>query len=251
MLLGGIFLVWITGASQAQGQESSSEELSLEEFSRQELSLILSGETNGHFAPIYWARSEDLYQKAGIDLKIIAGKQPLDTIQIIAGQPNADSTTALGIVDLAVFLRSRSEGAGSVAIMHLHNQLADDSGWKQATGIPVIIVARQLPEQYDNVVRSFVQVTQQAYISCHTRPDPCVAAQARSTRGKTAELTEQWHEARLAMKTPGDYRRRGFGFLDPDLMRSAYQAMEAGGAGPFNVTDAYSNAYIDQTLRLP
>jgi ABC-type nitrate/sulfonate/bicarbonate transport system substrate-binding protein len=222
------------------------QELPPEEIPVQDLSLAVADKANGYLTPFYWAQRNGAYKEAGINLKLVTGNK--------AG--NVESTVSsgqvpIGITDISTFMQSRSQGADLIAIMGLYNHLAADPHWNQGSGIPLLIAGASFLAAQDDLVRSFVQTTQKAFITCVATPDPCVAAHARSSKESAEQVAEQWQQMVGQLKTPGEQRNRGFGFFDPDIMRQAYTAAQTAGVSPFDITDAYSNAYNDITLRLP
>lgn len=212
-----------------------------------QLTLLFDAQPSADLAPIYWAKQQGLYGQAGINLSLLTSA---DQALLINSVNNA--SVPLGIADLSALLQSRSQGSDIIAIMSLYNTSPHDPRWQQATGIKMIIANGPFVLENESMVRGFLQVTQQAYVDCATTPEPCVAVLAQTHSQNLAQFTEQWQQAVALMKTPNDYRRRGFGFLDPDRMRDAYTGVVAAGVvTPFEITDSYSNAYTDQTLQLP
>lgn len=226
-------------------EELIEQELPPEEIPIQDLSLAAADNTMSYLTPLYWAQRHDIYKEAGINLKLLTGAEAGEVVATVAG-----GRTPVGIADINAFMRSRSEGSDLIAIMLLHNHLSSDPHWNQATGIALLIASNAFLSEQDDLVRSFVQATQQAYVTCAVTPDPCIAAHARVSGQSTQELTEKWRQLLDLIRTPGEQRNRGFGFFDPDIMRHVAGAAQASGIKAFDITDAYTNAYTDQRLRL-
>jgi ABC-type nitrate/sulfonate/bicarbonate transport system substrate-binding protein len=223
-----------------------SKELPPEEIPIQDVTLAAADNTRSYLTPLYWAQRSGAYKEAGLNLNLVTGNKAGNVIETVSS-----GRIPLGIADISAFMQSRSQGGDLIAVLALHNHLANDPAWSQAAGIPLLIANGSFLTEQDDLIRSFVQVTQKAYITCTITPDPCVAAHARSSGQGAAQLAGQWSQMSALMKTPGEQRNRGFGFFDPDIMRQAYSAAQTSGVKPFDITDAYTNAYTDQSMRLP
>jgi len=102
-----------------------------------------------------------------------------------------------------------------------------------------------------DVVGSFVQVTQKAYAACAKAPEPCIDALIAANSGlKKADSMANW--ALVAELMDADSSRRlGLGYFDPARMAADYRLIEAyfNLEKPFDITSAYDNRFIDQSIK--
>jgi NitT/TauT family transport system substrate-binding protein len=96
----------------------------------QSVSLILNWTAAADHSPIYYAKSQGWYEKAGIDLSIEAGKgSAVSALKVGSG------AAPFGISDLATMLVARSKGADAVALMSIYANTGQTFYWLKSTGI--------------------------------------------------------------------------------------------------------------------
>ncbi len=101
-----------------------------------------------------------------------------------------------------------------------------------------------------DTVRAFVEVTQRAYAACLADPEPCIAELARAGSQKVDDVRENWKLV-VELMDAESARTGGIGYFDPARMKSDYAAVEASfDIEPFTVEDAYTNAFLDRTVKL-
>jgi len=96
----------------------------------QSVSLILNWTPAADHSPIYFAKSQGWYEKAGIDLSIEAGKgSAVSALKVGSG------AAPFGISDLATMLVARSKGADDVALMSIYANTGQTFYWLKSTGV--------------------------------------------------------------------------------------------------------------------
>ena len=95
-----------------------------------EISFILNWVAGGDHAPIYWAKSQGLYEKAGIDLTIEPGKGSTMSAQRVGLGQNQ-----MGIADLGTALVNIGKGADLVAVFNIYANSPYGFYWKKSAGI--------------------------------------------------------------------------------------------------------------------
>jgi len=94
------------------------------------LDFVLNWKPGGDHAPIYWAKAEGWYEKAGIDLNIIEGTgSGASAKKVGVGQ------TPVGIMDLPTGLQFRGKGGDLVAVMNIYANNPYGIYWKKSSGI--------------------------------------------------------------------------------------------------------------------
>jgi len=94
------------------------------------VTLILNWTPAADHSPIYYARSQGWYQKAGIDLNIEVGKgSAVSALKVGSG------AAPFGISDLATMLVARSKGADDVALMSIYANTGQTFYWLKSTGV--------------------------------------------------------------------------------------------------------------------
>src|SRR6201994_3650949 len=94
------------------------------------VSLILNWTPAADHSPIYYAKSQGWYEKAGIDLSIEAGKG-----SAISSLKGGSGTAPFGIADLATMLVARSKGADAVAVMSIYANTGQTFYWLKSYGV--------------------------------------------------------------------------------------------------------------------
>ncbi len=94
------------------------------------VTLVLNWTPAADHSPIYYARSQGWYEKAGIDLNIEVGKgSAISSLKVGSG------AAAFGIADLATMLVARSKGADDVALMSIYANTGQTFYWLKSTGV--------------------------------------------------------------------------------------------------------------------
>ena len=97
------------------------------------LKLVLNWTPGADHAPIYWAKQQGLYKKAGIDLTIETGKGSM-----YAAQRAGVGAAQVGIVDMPTALQARGKGADIVGVMAIFSNSPYTIYWKLSTGIKTV-----------------------------------------------------------------------------------------------------------------
>jgi NitT/TauT family transport system substrate-binding protein len=96
----------------------------------QSVSLVLNWTPAADHSPIYFAKSQGWYEKAGIDLSIEVGKgSAVSALKVGSG------AAPFGISDLATMLVARSKGADAVALMSIYANTGQTFYWLKSTGV--------------------------------------------------------------------------------------------------------------------
>ena len=96
----------------------------------EKVTLVLNWTPAADHSPIYYARSQGWYEKAGIDLTIEVGKgSAVSSLKVGSG------AAAFGIADLATMLVARSKGADDVALMSIYANTGQTFYWLKSTGV--------------------------------------------------------------------------------------------------------------------
>jgi len=96
----------------------------------QSVSLVLNWTPAADHSPIYYAKSQGWYEKAGIDLSIEVGKgSAISALKVGSG------AAPLGISDLATMLVARSKGADDVALMSIYANTGQTFYWLKSSGV--------------------------------------------------------------------------------------------------------------------
>jgi len=96
----------------------------------QSVSLVLNWTPAADHSPIYYAKSQGWYEKAGIDLSIEVGKgSAISALKVGSG------AAPFGISDLATMLVARSKGADDVALMSIYANTGQTFYWLKSSGV--------------------------------------------------------------------------------------------------------------------
>jgi NitT/TauT family transport system substrate-binding protein len=96
----------------------------------QSVSLVLNWTPAADHSPIYFAKSQGWYEKAGIDLSIEVGKgSAVSALKVGSG------AAPFGIADLATMLVARSKGADAVALMSIYANTGQTFYWLKSSGV--------------------------------------------------------------------------------------------------------------------
>jgi NitT/TauT family transport system substrate-binding protein len=138
-------------------------------------------------------------------------------------------------------------------------ELGDDMGffaWKEYGINPYgnsIIVNGEFLEKNADAVKNFVTVTQRAFATCVTTPDPCIEALVSANTGlkKDNEL-ENWALV-VELMTDETAKTKGLGYFDEARLKSDYELVSTyfDIEKPFDVLEAVTNEYVDTSIKLP
>jgi NitT/TauT family transport system substrate-binding protein len=96
----------------------------------QSVSLVLNWTPGADHSPIYYAKSQGWYERAGIDLIIEVGKgSSVSSLKVGSG------AAPFGISDLATMLVARSKGADTVALMSIYANTGQTFYWLKSSGV--------------------------------------------------------------------------------------------------------------------
>jgi NitT/TauT family transport system substrate-binding protein len=101
------------------------------------LNLVLNWTAGADHAPIYWAKAQGAYTKAGIDLNIETGKGSM-----YAAQRAGVGAAQIGIADMPTALQARSKGADLTGVMVIFSNSPYTIYWRKSLGINT---AKDLP----------------------------------------------------------------------------------------------------------
>src|SRR3984893_17540887 len=95
-----------------------------------QVSLILNWTPTADHSPLYYAKAQGWYEKAGIDLTIESGKgSGVSSLKVGSGG------SPFGIADLATMLVAKSKGADVVAIMSIYANTGQTFYWLKSYGV--------------------------------------------------------------------------------------------------------------------
>jgi NitT/TauT family transport system substrate-binding protein len=97
------------------------------------LNLVLNWTAGADHAPIYWAKAQGAYKKAGIDLNIETGKGSM-----YAAQRAGVGAAQVGIVDMPTALQARSKGAALTGVMVIFANSPYTIYWRKSLGIKTV-----------------------------------------------------------------------------------------------------------------
>ena len=139
------------------------------------------------------------------------------------------------------------------------NVLGEDMGflpWRDhginPYGNSIIVNGKFLAENRD-AVEKFVKITQKAYADCVTAPQPCIDALVKANSGlKTDSSMKNW-ELVTELMNDETSRTVSLGHFDDTRMGNDYTMVETYFSlkKPFDVKGAYSNAFLDPSIRFP
>lgn len=138
-------------------------------------------------------------------------------------------------------------------------ELGDDMGffaWKEyginPYGNSIIVNGAFLAEHAD-AVKTFVSVTQRAFATCVTTPDPCIDALVSANTGLKKDNEMQNWGLVVELMTDETSQTKGLGYFDEARLKSDYELVDTyfDLEQPFDVLEAVTNAYIDTAITLP
>ena len=174
------------------------------------------------------------------------------SVKFVNVQPNAKlSALKSGSIDI------------TTSFYNLHyvfeRELGDDMGyfpWKQYGVNPYgnsILVNREFLEENREAVAKFVEVTQQTFYDCVQTPKPCVQALVEANSGLKLEGELKNWKLVTELLSDKHSQEHGLGYFDPERMQNDYEFTETyfDIEQPFDIEKAYTNAFIDRSLKMP
>jgi len=138
-------------------------------------------------------------------------------------------------------------------------ELGDDMGfvaWKDVGLNPygnTIIVNGDYLKKNKDVVANFVKVTQKAFAACVKTPKPCV--QALVDANGALKFDNEMTNWELVQELMSDKYSKGvaLGILDDARMAADYDLVKTyiGMDQPFDVKTAYTNEFLDRSIKMP
>ena len=96
----------------------------------EKINFVLNWVPGGDHSPVYWAKAQDWYAKAGIDLTIENG-----TGSGASAKKVGIGRNQVGIADLPTALRAIGKGADILAVMNIYANSPYGIYWKKSSGI--------------------------------------------------------------------------------------------------------------------
>ena len=175
--------------------------------------------------------------------------------------PNSITWVNVGPGAKIAALKSRSVDAITNFYNEHHTakaQLGSDMGylaWKDAGVNPygnAIAVNGAYLKAHRDTVAAFVKVTQKAFAACVADANPCIQALVEANSGlQPASQLQNWHEVEQLMSDKTS-QTDGLGWFDPKRMQDTYELVKdyVGLAKPLDVKTTYTNAFIDQSIKM-
>ena len=96
----------------------------------EQVTLMLNWTPTADHSPVYYAKAQGWYEKAGIDLTIETGKgSGVSSLKVGSGG------SPFGIADLATMLVAKSKGADVVAVMSIYANTGQTFYWLKSYGV--------------------------------------------------------------------------------------------------------------------
>ena len=138
-------------------------------------------------------------------------------------------------------------------------ELGDDMGffpWKQYGINPYgnsIIVNGEYLKANRAVVGAFVEVTQKAFHTCVTTPEPCIDALVEANKGLKKDNELQNWALVVELMTDETSQTVALGHFDDARMKNDYTLIETyfNLETPFDITATYTNEFLDTGIRMP
>jgi NitT/TauT family transport system substrate-binding protein len=216
----------------------------------------------------YWLKSSDIKSVKDLAGKKI-GNPPGDAARSLwpaLAKANGVDPNSVTWVNVGPGAKLAALKSGTVdAVTEFYNehhtykgQLGNDMGyvaWKDAGVDPYgnsIVVNGDYLKAHRDTVAAFVKVTQKAFAACVTDPKPCVQALVDANSGlQTESQLINWHEVEQLM-SDNTSQSTGLGWFDPKRMNETYNLVKTyvGIEKPFDVNDAYTNAFLDKSIKM-
>lgn len=114
-----------------------------------------------------------------------------------------------------------------------------------------IIVNGDYLEGNPEVVRNFVEVTQNAYATCLDDPAPCNETLATAVSQKIEDVNANWQLVVELMDHPVT-RENALGYFDPERMKQDYAWVDQSfDIEAYDVEAAYTNEFLDTSVKMP
>ena len=116
-----------------------------------------------------------------------------------------------------------------------------------------LIVNGDFARQKPAVVDAFVKVTQRAFRACWEAPDPCIQTLVAENSGLTVEGEQATWKLVRELMDDAKFRSEALGWFDPQRVAGDYDLVEKYFAleKKFAPTAAYTNQFLDRTVKLP
>jgi NitT/TauT family transport system substrate-binding protein len=138
-------------------------------------------------------------------------------------------------------------------------ELGSDMGflaWRDAGLNPygnVVVVNGNWLEQHHDLAAAFANITQKAFFTCVQNPAPCIRAVVEANSGLTfeSEMTH-WKFVEVLMSDPTS-QTVALGWMDDRRMANDYKLVAdyIGIEKPFDIKEAYTDAFLDKSLKMP
>jgi NitT/TauT family transport system substrate-binding protein len=216
----------------------------------------------------YWLKSSGIKS-----IKDLAGKRignpPGDAARALwpaLAKANGIDPNSVTWVNVGPGAKLAALKAGSVdAVTEFYNehhtykqQLGGDMGylaWKDAGLNPYgnsIAVNGAFLKAHRDTVAAFVKVTQKAFGACVAAADPCIHALIEANSGLQFDSQMvNWHEVEELMSDKTS-QTVALGWFDPQRMEQTYDLVKTyvGLEKPFQVTNVYTNAFLDKSVKM-
>lgn len=106
-------------------------------------------------------------------------------------------------------------------------------------------------EEEPELAENFVQVTQRAYAECVVEPEPCIKVLSEAGSQKVEDVTANWNLV-VELMTHETSVENALGYFDPERMEDDYEAVATSfDIEPYDVSDAYTNEFLDMSIKMP
>ena len=218
---------------------------------------------------IYWLKSSGIKDVKGFAGKKI-GNPPWDAARQMwpaLAKKVGMAPNAVSWVNVQPNAKLSALKSGSIDVTtsfyNIHHifqaQLGKDMGffaWKEYGINPYgnsILINRKFLNEKRGVVEAFVKVSQKAMHTCTMTPKPCIQALVEANKG--LKLDNEMQNWGLVTELMSDETSRGtaLGYFKPERMADDYKLVETYFKleKPFDVTKAYSNDFLDMTIKMP
>lgn len=216
----------------------------------------------------YWLKSSGIKSVKDLAGKKI-GNPPGDAARALwpaLAKRNGVDPNSITWVNLAPNAKLAALRSGAVdAVTDFYNghhvykaQLDGNMGylaWKDAGLDPYgnsIVVNGAYLKAHRDTVAAFVKVTQKAFAACVADAKPCIEALAEANSGlNVANETLNWQEVEQLMSDQTS-QTEALGWFDPKRMQETYDLVKTyvGLAKPFDVSGAYTDAFLDKSIKM-
>ncbi|NBB82157.1 MAG: ABC transporter substrate-binding protein [Alphaproteobacteria bacterium] len=231
-----------------------------------ELSAIMALYVNSPYG-IYWVRGRGIESYEDLPGHTI-GNPPFDAARqmwpAIAAAIGIDADS-VEFVNIAPEAKVASLQSGTIdATTHFYNVhyiyeriFGDDLGYVSLRNIGfnpygnAFVVNDAFMAETPEAVDAFVEVTQRAYAACVEDPGPCVDTLAEAASQNPADVRANW-DLVVELMTGEGAGETPLGHFDPERMAETYGFVaDSFEIEAFDVTDAYTNSYLDDAVTMP